>query len=486
MKKCSLCNLPGHNKRTCAEISKKTPDNTDALFTKDDCFKAGVKANRLAMMSQIGLKGVLSTSMLKDHWLDESGNYYDAPFEIVDVPTDDSDYVAVGMCSQGYMIDFSATMLTHVLCKIKFNEPDESLWERYMKELEGEKHVNSMLRASEWVLEYLNVKDPDPMDILLMLDGNGENRLGCIKALKNAKIPRAKWPRIINMDDDALTVLWTRIMFPEYVDDIRFTQADPLFRTKSQAKLSVVNVGIEHHITLQGSLTADDKRSVVGLYLDYPGGPPRNQEPAMCRQNFEKNIWPHLPNLSVYAVTISYRKHIGLNEYGTTHFIPSPDGFHLCKTFTANKLVRCDLFTKRALASDDGALFATDSEYLTDEGPSDATDYDAGHTSKWDETTEQNVTKKQKNATVNKLPSVTPDEAAHNSGEMDNDKDDLSVDAVNVLTNLQEVKSVSLSKLKRTALFLELPNYGTKGDLIERIRLRVEMVQRLKRKLDEC
>ena len=172
-----------------------------------------------------------------------------------------------------------------------------------------------------------------------------------IDVLKDAKIPKDMWPRIINMDDDANTVVWTRIMFPDYVEDIRFTRADPQFQPNPPSKLAQVGVGIEEHIAKSGSLTDKEKRSVVRLYLDYPGGPPLNQQPDKCRLNFTKNIWPHLPGIKIYAVTISYRKHDGL-KHGTTHFVPPPHGFNLIKSFNDNKLVRCEMFTTRAVQVD--------------------------------------------------------------------------------------------------------------------------------------
>ena len=340
--KCSICKLPGHNKRTCPS-SLLTPES-NALHRDINNFQLAKNAVRECMQYQENVQFSVHTSILKDHWCNDAGLYYDARHTITFVPTDASGNVACGICSQGYAFDFPSPIFLESRTKVCWNKVGDSVRNKWLAELVGEKHVNSIARAYAFIMdEYLILFKPSSEHILMILDGNGENRKGCYDALTDAGIDPENWPCILTFDMNADVVLAGQMLFE--TKDIIFTGSDPSFKSKSLPGKGVL---LEHLIAKRNSLLTEEmKLRVKGVYFDYCGGPPENQNPKLCRENFKDNVFPHLPNIKFYGVTMSYRKHPTLKTKGITDFVPCPDGFRPAKSFHDNRMVFCQFFTTR-------------------------------------------------------------------------------------------------------------------------------------------
>ena len=84
--KCSNCNLPGHNIKTCPiNICLKSNKN---IHSANNEFQFDEYTARKFMLSQIGVRFKAHTSLLKNHWFDNDGKYYIANYIIKDIPDD--------------------------------------------------------------------------------------------------------------------------------------------------------------------------------------------------------------------------------------------------------------------------------------------------------------------------------------------------------------------------------------------------------------
>ncbi len=311
------------------------------LHRQTNEFQLGIDACRALIQTQVGTKFTASTSALSGHWLDENGNYYDANFEITDVSS------SKGNVARGYSPDDSTTfefppvIFLNVGTKVSWRPIPSSIRQKWMMELTGDKHHNSMKRAYSFMKVYISRHGCAPKDIIVILDGNGENRIGMHRALTEAGIPEKFWPTILTFEMDPNVAFANQLMFG--VDYIRFTGADPAFRCKSL--LGKGGVMLEHLIVKHNSTFTDVMKSRTrAVYFDYCGGPAGNQTPDKCRLNFEKNIMPSLPNLWVIAMTMSYRKHPVLKSGGIREYAYIPSKFKRMETFFDNTKVICELY----------------------------------------------------------------------------------------------------------------------------------------------
>lgn len=341
---CRNCGLPGHNIRTCAKKASKIKDLSKSIHKTGNMFQVGRDVVRECMKYQIGVSFETSTSLLNGFWLNENDRYYMADFCITGVPSDSKGNVASGICSDGVEFEFPSAIFTAKDTIVNWKTVDPSILQRWRDDLQNEVHENSIFRAHEFMREYLSLCGlPSKDEIVIMLDGNGENRKGMYDALKEADIDEENWPQILTFDLDPDVVLANRLLFR--TNDIIFTGCDQSFKSKSLAGNGTL---LEHLILKENMvLTYDMKERVKAVYFDYCGGPPLNQKSHHCRANF-KCVLSCLPALKLYGVTMSYRKHGTLRQHGIEHFVVCPKGFHLSRTFDANKKVLCQFFTERS------------------------------------------------------------------------------------------------------------------------------------------
>lgn len=91
-------------------------------------------------------------------------------------------------------------------------------------------------------------------------------------------------------------------------------------------------------------ITKKDCEEVVGLYLDYCGGPVGGTDYEGAK-NLILDTVSHLPRLCVFAITMSKRQRRGL-EMDSQTYLPSIHGFSLIETFTDNPKVMCWLYRR--------------------------------------------------------------------------------------------------------------------------------------------
>ena len=334
---CSICKQPGHNSRTCT----MQLDDQDTLHRSTNGFQLGLSAIRKMMPSQLGVTFTGCTSQMNGYHLID-GKFYIAEFTITDV-NDRKNYIMT--CYSERDKDYPVTDLppSYLLLNktnVNWNKVDSSIYKQWLAELESnEKHRKSMKRAKAFIKEYLKSCTPNANDILIILDGNGENRKACQDELKAAGIDAKNWPRILTFDCNPDVVLSGQMLFE--TKDIIYTESDPLFQHKPHVKL-------EDLIFKPNSLLTQEMKSrVKGVYFDYCSGPPGFTKPEACRANFADTVFPFLPSLLFYMMTMASRNNKELKQYGIGHFVAPPPGFRQDHIFY-HHWVRCELFTKRS------------------------------------------------------------------------------------------------------------------------------------------
>ena len=235
---------------------------------------------------------------------------------------------------------------------IHWNPIPDELRVKWNKELESEEHRNSIERARSimnvYIEKYNIAQYTENRDIIVTLDGNGENRKGMQDALKDRGIPPAIWPSILTFEIEPNVALANQLMFGK--ENIIFTGADYTFHSKSLVGKG--GVYLEHLIQKQNDLYTDDmKARTKVVYFDYCGGPAGNQNVSLCQKNFGRNVLPHIPHVDIIAMTMSYRKHQYLSEHGILGYICLPPSFKKKQQFTENRRVLCELFVRDQVSS---------------------------------------------------------------------------------------------------------------------------------------
>ena len=361
--KCSKCGGTGHNSRTCtfnSSNSDKSSDDVDSdsnssielsdssvlsLHKESNNFQMGIDTIRKFMGYQIGVKFTTCTSICGGKYVNDDQQFYKFDAKIKRVSTV-RNYIVECECNDGETFEFTSAEMLATKTSIQWNKVPEQFYQDWEKELLSDiKHKNSMDRATEFAKKYslANGNAPSSDDILITLDGNGENRKGMEKAFSEAGFEKKTWPRILTFEMNADVALASRMMFGE---NVIYTGADPNFHSKSLigGKHGVL---LEHIITKKNlSLTDEMHLRVKAVYFDYCGGPPGNQHPKKCKSNFEKNIFPNLPNLNTFAMTISHRQHADVGRE-FTKYVHVPHGFKEVADFRSNKKVICKIYSKK-------------------------------------------------------------------------------------------------------------------------------------------
>lgn len=304
-------------------------------------FQIGIDATRLMMKSQIGVKFTSNTIALSGHWLDDNNKYYDTSYQITHVSYESGNIAGGFSFDDDSTFEFPPVIFMHAKTQVSWNPIPAIVRQQWQAELNTTKHKNSIRRAREFMQAYLVRSSCSPSDIIITLDGNGENRMGMYEVLRESGFPEHEWPTILTFEMDPVTAFANQLMFGS--DRIIFTGSDPTFHSKTL--LGKGGIMLEHIITKANSILTDDmKGRTKAVYFDYCGGPAGNQAPEKSKRNFEVNIFPMLPNCVLFGVTISYRKHVYLARYGVEGYISYPSRFQLLKTFRENKKVLCQFF----------------------------------------------------------------------------------------------------------------------------------------------
>lgn len=164
-------------------------------------------------------------------------------------------------------------------------------------------------------------------DCIVTLDGVGNNRRAFERVFAAEGLP---CPRILTCECDPIVALCQRIL---YGADVILTGGDPSLRSKKR-KNGCVGTPLIEDIILANRLPLE---SVRLLYLDYCGGPPAHID--------MRRVLSKLPNLELYAGTVSKRRHAGL-EQCFDRYIPCMYGFREQRTFLDNRRVVSKMFVR--------------------------------------------------------------------------------------------------------------------------------------------
>lgn len=298
-------------------------------------FQLDVGALREMMAHQIGARGTLPTQALNGWW--ECGDTFGV---CITKPSHRGRFVAEGLCDDGNPIELTASILLHVDARMQWQPLPEHFLQRWKAEvLLGKHHRNSMRRASEFMslcVEQGVTSD----DVVLTLDGNGENR-----SAMRLEAPQGQAPEIFNVEVDANVALAQQLLFGGVI----FSAADPTIRSKNAVKKCRSPTTLVEHLLIKPNnrlLTDETKLRTKGLYLDYCGGPLANQSPDVCHE-LQKRILGSLPNLRVFGITMSKRRHPQLVER-FAEYVPVPYGFERSRIFVDNARVVCHLYVRTA------------------------------------------------------------------------------------------------------------------------------------------
>ena len=347
-----LCGTPN-----CTLADKhQAPHSCDSIeqdmHSANNNFQLGIGAARRFMQYQIGVSFIANTQNLYGSWTDTSGKYYNSEHVIDGVSFHERNVIEATSIDirTGKKIPgiYPSNLMLVTMTKVIWNSLPQHEIDAWETELAGTKHINSINRAYAIMEQYLKTHVSSADHIVLILDGNGENRRGMHTALKDHGVARVDWPRILTFEVDEDVTLANQMIWG--AENVRYCGESYVPRANL---LGGNKTKIEHLIQrANATLTLDEKQNVVVLYLDYCGGPVGNQDPVKCHENMKKNVFPHLPNLGVFAGTMSYRRHAGLRQTqpgaldGIAVYMPPPDGFVKVADFKENPGVLCQLFSK--------------------------------------------------------------------------------------------------------------------------------------------
>jgi DNA-directed RNA polymerase subunit RPC12/RpoP len=286
---------------------------------------------------QLGLSFSSNTSALACQWRNSNNEFYQFTGIIQTILREGDRVYLTGYCDDGVPFKFPPVFFLDLRTRVKWRKVPQFFYDMWVQELQSSSHLNSMERASQLIDTYIATNTSSSKDVVLTLDGNGENRYAMTQRLNEVQIGQR--PKLYTVEMDPQVALANKLMFGE---SIIFAGADPSLKTKSLLGDKVL---LEHLILKQNALLSDEmKKNVTCMYLDYCGGPPGNQTPDKCKTNLQL-VCDQLPKLKYLGMTMSYRKHGKNLKYTIDTLIPS--AFASFKTFTNNKRVLCKLYEKR-------------------------------------------------------------------------------------------------------------------------------------------
>lgn len=321
-------------------------DPVQVAKVKGNRFQLGIAAVRDLMRFQRGVQVQVPISAVSGWWNWPEDSFF---CEILH-ETHEGAFVAEAICEDGYPIDLTASMLMLVDTKVQWNPipPDvvrcivgDDCTDPCIDPWRSE-HFHAQARATAVVDAYVQLCGFSRAgDVIVTLDGRGNNRRGMERALEKARVARSDWPRIFTVEMDANVALAQRLL---YGDSVLYTGADAALRPWSlgdgATKLKLEHLFLKDNRVLPAAIFPD----IRVVYFDYCGGPPGNRHPQRCAATM-LSIVKKLPNLQVFAVTISKRQHPNLAAT-FDKYMPTPPGFQVADTFSDNALVICRMYVR--------------------------------------------------------------------------------------------------------------------------------------------
>ena len=340
--------IPSGSKRKAVQPVRHEPVDFK-LHKPSNKFQLGDESLDMLILNNVDVKVRTHTKLLSGHWTNIDGELYEFEATIVGIKpnTEESSsnprpfarLVVLAVCEEGVQCELNAEVLLNIDTSVAWKPAPSEFLAKHMHEITNDKeNVESMKRAGEFAFLYVQACGADPEDIILTLDGNGENRLGMQARFKDMGIDEQQWPRIITIEMDPKTALNQRLIFG---NDVFYSGCDSEFTGRRISKGKTL---LEDIIWNKNRiLTENMKLRVKAVYFDYCGGPPGNNNPHKCRQNFATKIFPSIRNMKVFGLTMSRRQHFKL-ESTFEQYIAVPANFNEVEEFLDNKHVICKMY----------------------------------------------------------------------------------------------------------------------------------------------
>jgi hypothetical protein len=213
--------------------------------------------------------------------------------------------------------------------------------------LKAQNRMNSFCKALD---QTVHIKDGPANNLVYTLDGDLSNR-NAFDVYFSDHCAHSR-PSLVTWEIDPCVALAQKLLIEN--DYVRFTGADnsTKFGYGVDGNLDTSPPGLEYLICNRLNskgvknrlITAEDCEKVVGLYLDYCGGPIGGKDYEGAK-NLILDTLSHLPRLCVFAITMSKRQRRGL-EADSQSYLPSIHGFAQIETFTDNPKVVCWLYKR--------------------------------------------------------------------------------------------------------------------------------------------
>ena len=351
------CTLPDFHSGACNDVvitagqKRKVgpPERHEAIDFKlhkpSNKFQLGDEALKSLILNNVGVKVKTHTKFLMGNWTNEEGNLHEFEATILGVECDPNGFMVVARGDDDIVCHLSPEILLNAETHVMWQPPSSEFLANHIREITTDReNKESMRRAGEFAFLYVQTCTPNPDDLILTLDGNGENRLGFEARLKEMGIDEAQWPTIITIEVDPKVALAQRLIFG---DVVVYTGSDSAFVGPRFCKGKTL---MEDMIAGNNRILKDDmKARVKAVYFDYCGGPPGNANPHKCRQNFATKIFPMIRNIKVFGLTMSRRQHFKL-ETTFEQYIAVPFNFAAVETFLDNKHVVCKMYAFQEVA----------------------------------------------------------------------------------------------------------------------------------------
>ena len=315
-----------------APVVKTRVRNVDNDKAND--FQVGITTVRTAMERQCGVRICVPLSAFSGYW----HGCPDMCHGIIVAPLYKGKYVAEALFDG----DTEPTPLTSSLLML---HETRASWkkphlhaERFHidKCAKHVKHMNAFKRAEEMCEVLLDMGTDLAGKTIITLDGMGTSRVAINTVMDARGLPAKARPTTVTLEMNADGALGQRIGLG-FGSDIKFTNGDPYVSSKVRfgGTPKLEDIVLTHNRILPDKT----KRGVVGLNLDYCGGPPNNYS--------MQKMLTHLPALRIVTITMARRNHANLHETFDDYF-PPPYGFHLRKTYTSNPRVVCKMYVRNA------------------------------------------------------------------------------------------------------------------------------------------
>lgn len=240
---------------------------------------------------------------------------------------------SVDEASKVWEVELSPESLLDVHARIDWRPPDPRLLQKFEEKRNATEPRRRSTERARAIGEMLPEEERSGR-LVITLDGDGENLEG---------FRDAGWPHgsVHRYEVDAVVALGQKLLYPD--SPMRYTEGDDVMSPRcGKGMLERILVETNKSASL---LSDEDRRRAAILYLDYCGGPRYNQaqdpEKRKCK-NFLTRVLGALPNLRVFALTMSKRRHGNLK---IDAYMDVPYGFRLRRVFTENPRVICWAFT---------------------------------------------------------------------------------------------------------------------------------------------